>query len=176
MKLSTFTIALLFLTCQLNAQKGPSTQAPHLNSSRSNVYRLIYPANMFTAPNAQSLLNDLEKTHITSQPEIKKWLVSHFKNYGVRQVQIKQISFFKEQTKACKACYLHCKGVCVPEPGNEKEGCLCISILSASEDTNNQVNEKSITTIFLSVSNLDEATTLEQVRRTIKDSNSNSDY
>lgn len=175
MKLSTFTIALFLIISQLNAQKGQSTQATNLNSSRSNAYRLIYPAGLFSAPNAQSLLIDLEKTHITSQPEIKKWLASHFNNYGGSPVQIKQISFFREQTKACKACYLHCKGVCVPEPGNEKEGCLCISIFSSTEDNIKLAAEKSVTIIFLSVSILDDATTLDQVQRTFKASKPNSD-
>lgn len=175
MKFTYFTIFVLLFIGQLTAQKGQSSLVTNLNSSRSNVYRLIYPVNMFTSPNARLLLNDLEKTNLTDLEEMKKWLASNFKKYGDRHIQIRQISFFKEQTKACKACYLKCKGVCVPEPGNEKEGCLCISIYGAAPDTNKMVSEISVTIIFLSTEILDDATILDQVQRTIKGTKSNSD-
>ena len=173
MKLTYFPIALLLFIGHLTAQNGQSRLSTNLNSSKSNVYRLIYPASMFTSPNAHSLLVDLEKTNLTNQEEIRKWLTSNFGKYGVRQGQIKQISFFRQQTKACKACYLKCKGVCVPEPGNEKEGCLCISILSAAPDSDKVDTDKSVTIIYLSTTILDDATTLDQVQRTVKGSNSN---
>ena len=174
MKLPLFTIAILLFISPLTAQKGQSTIETNLISIKSFVYRLVYPTNMFTSSNAHLLLSDLEKTKLTDQEEIKKWITSNFKKYSVRTAQIKQMSFLKEQTKACKACYLKCKGVCVPEPGNEKEGCLCISILSAAPDTNDLDNEKSVTIIYLSAAIVDDATTLDQVQKTVRGSKLNS--
>lgn len=69
-----------------------SQAATNLNSSRSNIYRLIYPTDVVTASQATSILTDLEAATKRSQERInlEETVNQLLPKYGL-QSQIKKI-------------------------------------------------------------------------------------
>jgi hypothetical protein len=64
-----------------------------LNSSRSNIYRLIYPASEISQAQATAILAELDKIGPPNEATVKRWLAQNFKRHGVQADQIKEILF-----------------------------------------------------------------------------------
>ena len=60
----------------------PSAAATHLNSSRSNIYRLTYPTELIADDQVKALLADLDKLGATPEAKLKQWLPANFKQQG----------------------------------------------------------------------------------------------
>ncbi len=160
MKITNLTLVLLFTTSILAAQKPPTVLATNLNSSKSNVYRLIYPGHFFSSEKALAFLHELENAQLSNQRTAKGWIAQNMKRYAKQQDVAVQVSFFTErQYKDCSNCKKYCKGRCVQDPGAD---CVCIS---HSEPNLRTVGGSGdfITVILLSEKILDEQTSLAQV-------------
>jgi len=67
--------------------------ATNLNSSKSNIYRVIYDTEIVSPAQASALLADLEKLGPADEARLKKWLAANFKKHGVQGDRIKKIVF-----------------------------------------------------------------------------------
>jgi len=166
MKSTFLVLGFLFLFGHLFSQKGQVTLTSNLNLSKSNINRLIYPANMLTSANAQSLLVELEKINPPDEAGKKMWLAANFKRFGMEPDQIKQIFFFSGRQYAdCTSCKKSCKGRCVQDPGAD---CVCVYTNPPSEPNLRMAQtEKPLTIIFLSTGMMEEAAAMELVSSTI---------
>lgn len=72
---------------------SPSWAATNLNSSRSNIYRVIYDTEIVSPAQAAALLADLDKLGPTDETKMKQWLPANFKKQGVQADRIKKIVF-----------------------------------------------------------------------------------
>lgn len=161
--ISTILGSLIFTSICL-AQKSPAPLTSNLNLSKSNINRLIYPAPLLTAANAQRLLADLEKINPPDEAGLKTWLVANFKRFGIQQDQVKQIVIYSSrQFSDCTICEKNCKGRCVQDPGSD---CVCIHKSEPNLRTTETV--KPGTVIYLSLSPVDEAGALDLISNTIQ--------
>lgn len=88
-----------------------SWAATNLNSSRSNIYRLVYPADLISQTQATTLLAELEKLGPSGEAKLKRWLPANFKRQGIQAARIKKISILIGRQMACAECE-KCKGKC----------------------------------------------------------------
>jgi hypothetical protein len=65
--------------------------ATNLNSSRSNIYRLTYPADLASVEQAKALLADLDKLGPAGEAKLKKWLPGNFRRYGIEATRVRKI-------------------------------------------------------------------------------------
>jgi hypothetical protein len=79
----------------------PSRAATNLNSSRSNIYRMVYPADLMSQPQANTLLAELDKIGPTDEAKLKQWLPANFRRFGVEGAHVKKINIFLEQQISC---------------------------------------------------------------------------
>lgn len=63
----------------------------NLNSSRSNIYRLTYPADLVKSAQAHQLLAALDKLGPASEARLKQWLPANFKRYGIAADRVKKM-------------------------------------------------------------------------------------
>ena len=82
---------LLTLALAVVALGSISWAATNLNSSRSNIYRLIYPADIMSQAQATALLAELDKIGPADDARLKQWLPANFKRHGVQGDSIKKI-------------------------------------------------------------------------------------
>jgi hypothetical protein len=80
------TLALTLVALSLGASIA-------LNSSRSNIYRLIYPAGVVSQTQATAILADLDKLGPANEATVKHWLAQNFKRHGVQADHVKEILF-----------------------------------------------------------------------------------
>ena len=64
-----------------------------LNSSRSNVYRLVYPSDVMSQAQATAVLAEMDKISPANEATVKKWLTQNLKRHGVQAERIKEILF-----------------------------------------------------------------------------------
>jgi hypothetical protein len=64
----------------------------NLNSSRSNVYRMITPAPLVNQPNVVKMLAAMDKLGAVDDATLTKWLRAHFKDYGIDSKRVKKIT------------------------------------------------------------------------------------
>jgi len=69
-----------------------SWAATNLNSSRSNIYRVIYDTQIVSPAQATALLAELDKIGPADEAMLKQWLPANFKKLGVQGDRIKKIS------------------------------------------------------------------------------------
>ena len=130
MKTSLLLFVILVLSSSSFAQKDVTGQATNLNASRSNFYRLVYPPDFLTPDDAARMLDELDKTPMDAE-QLKMWLPSNFKRFGLKPARVKQISIYAyTEYPDCNACEKDCSGKCV----QDSEGvCVCISTGSSSD-------------------------------------------
>jgi hypothetical protein len=80
------TVAALLLAAALTA----SAAAINLNSSKSNVYRLTYHANLLTEAQAKALLAELDRLGPMSEKKAKQWIAANFKRFGIDPALVKK--------------------------------------------------------------------------------------
>ena len=80
------TLALTFGALSLGA-------SINLNSSRSNICRLIYPASEVSQAQATAILAELDKLGPANEATVKHWFAQNFKRHGVQADHIKEIRF-----------------------------------------------------------------------------------
>jgi len=64
--------------------------AVNLNSSKSNVYRLTYHADLLTGEQAEAMLAALDKLGPLGEKKLKMWLAANFKRFGVKPEAVKK--------------------------------------------------------------------------------------
>lgn len=161
--ISTILGSLIFCGMCL-AQKPPAPLTSNLNLSKSNINRLIYPAQLITAANAQLLLADLEKINLPDEAGLKTWLAANFKRFGIQQNQVKQIVIYSSRAFSdCTICKKNCKGRCVQDPGAD---CVCIHKSEPNLRTTESIKTGRV--IYLSLSTVDEAGALDLISNTIQ--------
>lgn len=80
------------ITSLLGVTLSLSWAATSLNSSRSNIYRLIYDDKVISQAQATALLAELDKLGPADEATLKKWLAANFKRLGIQADRIKEIS------------------------------------------------------------------------------------
>ena len=80
------TLALALVALSLGASIA-------LNSSRSNIYRLIYPVSEVSQTQATAILAELDKIGPPNEATVKHWLAQNFKRHGIQADHIKEILF-----------------------------------------------------------------------------------
>ncbi len=65
--------------------------ATNLNSSRSNIYRVIYDSEIASPAQVSALLADLDKFGPADEAKLKQWLPANFKKHGVQGDRIKKM-------------------------------------------------------------------------------------
>lgn len=65
--------------------------AANLNSSKSNIYRVIYDTSAVSPVQASALLVGLDKLGPADEATLKKWLPANFRKNGIRSDAIKKI-------------------------------------------------------------------------------------
>lgn len=82
----------LVLVAVLQMLITPVVQAAsNLNSSKSNIYRLTYTADLTTVDQAKAMLADLDKLGPPNQARLKQWLPANFKRFGISPEHVKKI-------------------------------------------------------------------------------------
>ena len=88
----------------------PASAAANLNSSKSNIYRLVYDANLISQTQGDALVKELEKLGSSDEAKLKKWLANNFKTFGIDGSRVKEIDIFLQQEMSCTAPASSCKG------------------------------------------------------------------
>jgi len=68
-----------------------SSAATNLNSSKSNIYRVIYDTTVVSPAQASALLAELDKLGPADEAKLKQWLSANFKKHGIEGDRIKKI-------------------------------------------------------------------------------------
>lgn len=68
-----------------------SSAATNLNSSKSNIYRVIYDTTVLSPSQASALLAELDKLGPADETKLKHWLPANFKKHGIEADRIKKI-------------------------------------------------------------------------------------
>jgi hypothetical protein len=84
---------LLTLAIALVALGSISWASIALNSSRSNIYRLIYSADVMSQAQATAILVEMDKISPPNEATVKKWLAQNLKRHGVQTDHIKEVLF-----------------------------------------------------------------------------------
>ena len=86
-----------------------SWAAANLNSSKSNIYRMVYPADLVSQAQAAAMLAEIDKLGPVNEAKLKQWLPANFKRFGIQQTRVKKISIFLEQQITCTTGVGTCK-------------------------------------------------------------------
>jgi hypothetical protein len=81
--------------------------ATNLNSSRSNIYRVIYDTEAVTPDQASALLGELDKLGPADEAKLKRWLPANFKKHGIQADQIKKIVILPANNACVCVCLVH---------------------------------------------------------------------
>jgi hypothetical protein len=65
--------------------------AANLNMSKSNIYRLTYPADLTSAAQANAMLAELDQLGTAGDAKLKQWLPANFKQYGIETKRVRKI-------------------------------------------------------------------------------------
>ena len=88
-----------------------SSAAVNLNSSKSNIYRLVWADNLgLSKAQATAMLAELDKLGPADEAKLKQWLPANFRRFGIQEARVKAISIFLEQQVSCTAAVETCKG------------------------------------------------------------------
>ena len=88
-------ILLGAISSVLVALASLSWAATNLNSSRSNIYRVIYDTTVVSPAQASALLSELDKIGPADEAKLKMWLPANFKRLGIQGDRIKKIAIRK---------------------------------------------------------------------------------
>ncbi len=123
----------------------PSSANSNLNSSRSNVYRMVYPADLVSQAQVTTMLAALEKLGPADEAKLKQWLSANLTRFGIPETRVKEIDIFLEQQISCIASAETCKGKYVK---GQKGVCLCYGSMTNSTQVQ-RVSKASPIVIFL---------------------------
>jgi hypothetical protein len=84
-------LALLASFAGSIALESISWASINLNSSRSNIYRLIYSADVMSQAQATAMLAELDKIGPANEGRLKLWLPANFRKHGVQGDKVKSI-------------------------------------------------------------------------------------
>jgi hypothetical protein len=65
--------------------------ATNLNSSRSNIYRVTYAADVATPEQVRALLAELDRMGPADAARLKQWLPANFRRFGIAPEKVKKI-------------------------------------------------------------------------------------
>lgn len=65
--------------------------AANLNSSRSNIYRLTYSADLTSVDQAKAMLADLDKLGPVGERKLKQWLPGNFRRFGIAPERVRKV-------------------------------------------------------------------------------------
>jgi hypothetical protein len=119
MKRITVFAAVAWLTASVLPVGWAGT---NLNSSKSNIYRMVYAADLVTQAKADALLAELDKMGPADEAKIKQWLAANFRRFGIDAARVKHISVTAGRQISCAECVENCKGKCVKGPRGD---CFC---------------------------------------------------
>ena len=112
-----------------------------LNSSRSNIYRIVYPADLVSQAQAMALLADLDKLGPADEATLNTWLRANLKRFGIRADRVKRIAVYLERQTSCNTSASTCKGKWVGPGPSARKGvtggaaedavCFCYGAISS---------------------------------------------
>jgi hypothetical protein len=85
------SIALLLAAVSCWMLCAPVSASINLNSSRSNIYRLVYPEGLLDQVQVKSLLAALDVLGQVDEAKAKAWLAANFKNHGIADGVVQKI-------------------------------------------------------------------------------------
>jgi hypothetical protein len=107
----------------------PSWASSNLNSSRSNVYRMVYPKDLVSQAQATAILAELDKLGPADETKLKTWFANNFRRFGIDESRVKKISISLELQIMCSASVETCKGKWVGPSLNARKSanavCFC---------------------------------------------------
>jgi hypothetical protein len=65
--------------------------AINLNSSKSNIYRLTYPADLTSVVQANAMLAELDQLGPAGDAKLKQWLPANFRRYRIETKSVRKI-------------------------------------------------------------------------------------
>ena len=68
-----------------------SWAATNLNSSKSNIYRVIYDTAVVSPAQANAIVAELDKIGPVEEAKLKQWLPANFKRHGIQADRVKKI-------------------------------------------------------------------------------------
>ena len=98
----TCTIVLMALSI--------SQAAVNLNSSKSNIYRIVFDSTLVTQAQGDAMVKDLDRQGPLDETQLKKWLAQNFKTLGIDGTRVKEIDIFLQRQVTCVASADSCKG------------------------------------------------------------------
>jgi hypothetical protein len=110
-------------------KKSPETESINLNSSRSNIYRMVCSSDVGSEAQATALLEELNKIGPADAAKLEQWLLANFKRYGFQDDHIKKISILMGRQIGCAECVETCKGRCAK---GARGDCFCYEPLTTS--------------------------------------------
>ncbi len=146
-----------------------SWAATNLNSSKSNVYRLVYPADLVTSAQAAAILADLDKSGQVDEAKLRQLLQQQIlpKN-GVQVGRIRTISVGVFRQMACSDCAFGCEGRCVQGPCDMGQcECFCYEHIPTRAQ-GRMMDKASPILILLLTKTVDEAQALEAAMSAIR--------
>jgi hypothetical protein len=63
----------------------------NLNLSKSNLYRLTFPADLVSKEQAAAMLAELDRLGAADEATLKKWLPANFRRFGVAPERVKKV-------------------------------------------------------------------------------------
>lgn len=136
-----------------------SWAATNLNSSRSNIYRMVYDADVVSKAQATALLAELDKIGPADEAKLKQWLPANFKTFGIPADRIKHISILSGRQITCSECVDICKGKCAK---GSRGDCFCYEPITTRAHVR-RVDKASPALILLLSNPADEAEALKKV-------------
>jgi len=87
-----------------------SQAAVNLNSSKSNIYRVIFDSRLVSQAQGDAMVKELDKLGPVDETQLKQWLAQNFKTFGIDGSRVKEIDVFLQQQVSCAASADSCKG------------------------------------------------------------------
>lgn len=145
-------IAVLTCTMVLMAL-SISRAAVNLNSSKSNIYRIVFDSHLISQTQGDAMAKALDKLGAANEIQLKKWLVQNFKTFGIDGSRVKEIDIFLQQPASCAAPATSCKGKWKGPALNARDkrtstNCFCYEGLITSDQVG-RVNKSSPILIVL---------------------------
>lgn len=130
----------------------PSWASINLNSSRSNVYRLVYDANLVSQAQGDALGKELDKIGPADETKLKAWLAENYRRFGIDGTRVKEIDVFLEQQISCTVSAATCKGKWKGPALNarSKGDCFCYEPITTPTQVQQVSKERPIVIFLLS--------------------------
>ena len=87
-----------------------SRATANLNSSKSNIYRVVFDSRLVSQAQGDAMVKELDKLGPVDETQLKQWLAQNFKTFGIDGSRVKEIAIFLQQRVSCAASADSCKG------------------------------------------------------------------